>query len=160
MNVQIVRDGLVQCDASVAWDATVQRGFLSLVADEERLGMRWLGTYMVFSSRPYEQEAVQRHRARPCDEGHEDHEEGGQADEGHEDHEEGWQAADEGHEDHEEGWQADEGHEEGWQAADEGHEEGWQADEGDESAGPARLHAIPLLLKVRHPKPKPCALLS
>ena len=56
MNVQIVRDGLVQCDASVAWDATVQRGFLSLVADEERLGMRWLGTYMVFSSRPYEQE--------------------------------------------------------------------------------------------------------
>ncbi|CAE7832125.1 unnamed protein product [Symbiodinium sp. CCMP2592] len=51
MNVEIVRDGLVQCETSVKLPLDI----VQIVAQEEREGFRWLNTYLVFTSQPYEQ---------------------------------------------------------------------------------------------------------
>ena len=54
---QIVRDGEVQCDASVPLGATIEEGIINgLVRDEQNAGYRWLGAYLTFSSKPWEPE--------------------------------------------------------------------------------------------------------
>ena len=56
MNVSIVRDDEIQCDAEIDGRLPVQEEVLRLVCEEQNGGYRWTGFYLRFSSKDWQPE--------------------------------------------------------------------------------------------------------
>ena len=56
MNVNIVRDNEIQCEAEIDGRLPVQKEILRLVCEEQNDGYRWTGFYLTFSSKEWQPE--------------------------------------------------------------------------------------------------------
>ena len=57
MNIHIVRDGFVEAQQDVSMEKTLREGLKGeVVVPEQQVGYRWTGTFLTFSSEPYQSE--------------------------------------------------------------------------------------------------------